>query len=133
MPSRPSATTSDHWKGVFRNFGGIFDLAGLKSAISELQKGTAQPDFWDKPQQAQATLKQISDLEKELQMWTGLQTFHEEVEVHLELLKEEGLDIVPEDAVSSLSSYSSALDRAETIHLLNGPDDANDAILTIHP
>ncbi|MEE9464798.1 MAG: peptide chain release factor 2, partial [Candidatus Neomarinimicrobiota bacterium] len=71
--------------------------------------------------------------EKELQMWTGLQTFHEEVEVHLELLKEEGLDIAPEDAMAALQHYNSALDRAETIHLLNGPDDANDAILTIHP
>lgn len=66
-------------------------------------------------------------------MWTGLQTFHEEVEVHLELIKEEGLDIAPEDAVVALQHYNRALDRAETIHLLNGPDDAKDAILTIHP
>ena len=124
---------SSPWRNVFRNSGGIFDLEEPKKEIERLQRETNRPDFWDDPQQAQVTLKKVSALEKELRMWEELRTSHEEVEVHLELINEAGRDNAPDEALEALSIYSSALDFAESHHLLNGPDDHKDAILTIHP
>ncbi|MCH8023557.1 MAG: PCRF domain-containing protein, partial [Candidatus Marinimicrobia bacterium] len=128
-----TAMVSSPWRNVFRNSGGIFDLEEPKKEIERLQRETNRPDFWDDPQQAQVTLKKVSALEKELRMWEELRTSHEEVEVHLELINEAGRDNAPDEALEALSIYSSALDFAESHHLLNGPDDHKDAILTIHP
>ncbi len=58
---------------------------------------------------------------------------HDEVEVHLELLLEASLETVPADAIEALADYQKRLDLAEVSHLLSGPDDSKDAILTIHP
>jgi peptide chain release factor 2 len=55
------------------------------------------------------------------------------VEVHLELAREEGLQVVSDEALEALEHYSAALQAAEVRHLLREPDDEKDAILTIHP
>ncbi|MBW7998194.1 MAG: peptide chain release factor 2, partial [Candidatus Glassbacteria bacterium] len=78
-------------------------------------------------------LKQISGLEKELQMWEELASLHDEVEIHLELVQEEGAGVVSEEAGVALERYLAALDKAEVLHLLSEPDDEKDALLTIHP
>ena len=66
-------------------------------------------------------------------MWVELASHHEEVEVHLELAQEEGGGDVSAEAAEALEGYATALDEAEVLHLLSDPDDAKDAILTIHP
>ncbi len=71
-------------------------------------------------------------MEKELAMWHGLSELHDEAEIHLELLVEAGAGQVDAEAAEALTGYISALERAEVRHLLSGPDDDKDAILTIH-
>ena len=71
-------------------------------------------------------------MEKELAMWGGLSELHDEAEIHLELLVEAGADPVSAEAAEALTGYISALEGAEVRHLLSGPDDDKDAILTIH-
>ncbi len=66
-------------------------------------------------------------------MWEQLVTLHDEVEIHLELAQEEGLDVVSQEARQVLEQYLAALDEAEVLHLLSDPDDEKDALLTIHP
>ncbi|MCK4577402.1 MAG: PCRF domain-containing protein, partial [Candidatus Marinimicrobia bacterium] len=121
------------WSRATRNFGGTFDLAELKDRITTLQSETAEPGFWDDQKSAQTVLKKISRLEKELRMWERLREFHDEVEIHLELLQEAGSGEAASDALEALSQYGSDLDFAEVRHLLSDPDDEKDAILTIHP
>ncbi len=113
--------------------GGTFDLDALREQLARRQQTTTGQHFWDDQATAQAILKQISGLEKELQMWEGLVTLHDEVEIHLELAQEEGLDVVAEEARQALEQYLTALDEAEVLHLLSEPDDEKDALLTIHP
>jgi len=116
-----------------RNSGGTFDLDNLKGQIAQLQTKTTTSDFWDNQQKAQGTLRKISILEKELQMWAELINLHDEVDIHLELLQEEGGATPSDEAMEVQARYTSALDFAEVRHLLSDPDDAKDAILTIHP
>ena len=71
-------------------------------------------------------------MEKELTMWSQLSELHDEAEIHLELLLEAGSNQVDAEAREALTGYISALERAEVRHLLSGPDDDKDAILTIH-
>jgi len=129
----PTGILSNPWRSASGNCGGIFDLDDLRKRLTERQKTTAATGFWDDRSAAQKTLKTISSLEKELQMWEQLASSHDEVEIHLELLREEGQEVVEEDASIALTQYTSQLETAEVRHLLSGPDDAKDAILTIHP
>ena len=71
-------------------------------------------------------------MEKELTMWSQLSELHDEAEIHLELLLEAGSSQVDAEAREALTGYISALEGAEVRHLLSGPDDDKDAILTIH-
>ena len=66
-------------------------------------------------------------------MWQDLRVQHDEVAIHLELLQDEGVITVPQDAQDALDLYASSLDFAEVRHLLSGPDDEKDAMITIHP
>ena len=66
-------------------------------------------------------------------MWEELVSLHDEVEIHLELVQEEGAGVVSEEAGVALERYLAALDKAEVLHLLSEPDDEKDALLTIHP
>ena len=116
-----------------KSCGGTFDLDTIRSQIDLLQKSTSEQSFWDDPAKAQATLKKISSLEKELQMWEDLTSSHDEVEIYLELAQEENSDVITEEAEEALSKYLHALGEAEVIHLLSDPDDTKDALLTIHP
>jgi peptide chain release factor 2 len=115
------------------NSGGTFDLDAVKSQIILLQQSTSEQHFWDDQTRAQATLKKISGLEKELQMWEGLTSLHDEVEIHLELAQEESSDAITDEAEEALKNYLLSLGEAEVIHLLSDPDDTKDALLTIHP
>ena len=115
------------------NCGGIFDLDRLRTELAALQKTTARSGFWDNQSTAQMTLKKISRREKEIAMWVRLGDLHDEAQLHLELLLEERGTEVDREAGEALASYIAALDAAEVRHLLSGPDDNKDAILTIHP
>ena len=135
QPSGPwkiTGNNSSPWQSATGNCGGIFDLDDQRSRLTERQKTTAESGFWDNRAAAQKTLKQISGMEKELTMWSQLSELHDEAEIHLELLLEAGGNQVDAEAREALTGYISALEGAEVRHLLSGPDDDKDAILTIH-
>ena len=115
------------------NCGGTFDLDKLRAELTTLQEATAHEGFWDDQAAAQKSLKKISGREKEIAMWEQLGNLHDEAQLHLDLLVEEQGTEVDSDAQEALASYIAALDAAEVRHLLSGPDDNKDAILTIHP
>ena len=105
-----------------------------------MQEATTAPDLWADTQGAQATLKVISRMEKELAQWEDLRSLHDEVEVHLELMQEAaaassmGSDgSLADEAAQALERYIAALDTAEVRSLLSGPEDEKDTLLTIHP
>jgi len=130
---KPIVTASSPQRHATASSGGTFDLGDLRDQIARLQQSTSEQNFWDDQVKAQGTLKKISDLEKELQMWEGLISLHDEVEIHLELAQEEGTGVVSGEAREALERYLSALDFAEVLHLLSDLDDEKDALLTIHP
>ena len=70
-------------------FGGIFDLASQEDKLSKLKPQTAAENFWDNTNSAQITLKKISMIEKELELWNDAQRKKEDCEVLLTFLKEE--------------------------------------------
>jgi|TARA_Y100000310_G_scaffold101162_2_gene99091 peptide chain release factor 2 len=114
-------------------FGGIFDLTSLEDKLSQLRAQTVAGDFWDNTSSAQTILKKISMIEKELELWNGAQRKKDDCEVLLTFLEEEEDSASRSEFQSELDELQKTVDDLELRLILSGTEDANDAILTIHP
>ena len=114
-------------------FGGIFDLASQEDKLTKLKPQTAAEDFWDNTNSAQIILKKISMIEKELELWNDAQRKKEDCEVLLTFLKEEEDPASQKEFQTELDGFQKIVDDLELRLTLSKSEDANDAILTIHP
>ncbi|NLC47142.1 MAG: peptide chain release factor 2 [Firmicutes bacterium] len=111
----------------------MFDPAGKKERISELQEKMAEAGFWDNPEEAQKVNQKIASLNRLLERWQKIQTLCDDAEVLIQLGLEEGDESLEEEAKGLLAQLSEMVSSLELEQLLSGPYDANSAILSIHP
>ncbi|HIO37272.1 MAG TPA: peptide chain release factor 2 [Candidatus Marinimicrobia bacterium] len=117
----------------FNDLRGYLDLASQEDKLSKLKPQTAAEDFWDNTNSAQITLKKISMIEKELELWNDAQRKKEDCEVLLTFLKEEEDPASQKEFQTELDGFQKIVDDLELRLTLSKSEDANDAILTIHP
>ena len=113
------------------NFGGIFDLASKENKLIELRQLTFSEDFWNDKNSAATTLKKISVIEKDIQIWDTLNQMQGDIGVLFEFL-DEGESTV-EEVEKEISEFSSLIRDQELKLILGKPEDMENAILTIHP
>ncbi|MEE2876948.1 MAG: peptide chain release factor 2 [Candidatus Neomarinimicrobiota bacterium] len=119
--------------GRYSDLRGYLDLSSLETKLSALKEKTVDEDFWSNTSTAQSTLKRISMIEKELELWSGAQRNRDDCEVLLTFLQEEEDEASKEELQSKLTSFQSIVDDLELRLTLGDAEDENDAILTIHP
>jgi peptide chain release factor 2 len=112
-------------------FGGIFDLESKIKSIEELKKLTLSENFWNDNESAATTLKKISNIEKDVQMWEDLNQKHGDLEVLIEFM--DAGESTPKEVESELNDFSSLIREQELKLTLGAPEDIENAILTIHP
>jgi peptide chain release factor 2 len=112
-------------------FGGIFDLESKIKSIEELKKLTLSENFWNDNESAATTLKKISNIEKDVQMWEDLNQKHGDLEVLIEFM--DAGESTPKEVESELNEFSSLIREQELKLTLGAPEDIENAILTIHP
>ncbi|MDI6783193.1 MAG: peptide chain release factor 2 [bacterium] len=61
------------------------DLAGVQQQLSDLEKQTSQPNFWDNPTTAQQVSQKISELRTQLNSWGTLEKELEDLRILTEL------------------------------------------------
>ena len=87
--------------------------------------------MWENNSKSTSIMRQISFLEKDISLRKNLVQKAEDVEVLFEFLNE---NQVEEDEVEKeLNVFSSLIKDFELKLILNGENDINDAIITIHP
>ena len=87
--------------------------------------------MWENNSKSTSIMRQISFLEKDISLRKNLVQKAEDVEVLFEFLNE---NQVEEDEVEKeLNIFSSLIKDFELKLILNGENDMNDAIITIHP
>ncbi len=89
------------------------------------------PDFWNNNQKASLILKQIARLEKEINLWTDMERRHGDVEILFEFAEEGEASL--DEIKTDLSSYQKIVDDIELKMILGKKEDAQNAIITIHP
>ena len=87
--------------------------------------------MWENNSESTTVMKKISFLEKDITMRKNLVQKAEDVEVLFEFLNENQVE--EEEVKKELNTFSNLLKEFELKLILNGDNDSNDAIITIHP
>ncbi|GIR18662.1 MAG: peptide chain release factor 2 [Candidatus Neomarinimicrobiota bacterium] len=87
--------------------------------------------MWDNNSESTTVMKKISFLEKDISLRKNLVQKAEDVEVLFEFLNENQVE--EEEVKKELKIFSNLLKEFELKLILNGDNDINDAIITIHP
>ena len=114
-------------------FGGHFDIPSKKEEISNLQKITESPDFWNDRNSAEETLKQLNDLRNQV---SKIELLKQEIEDNadiINLLNDEFDEQIANDLEKSTKDVEKNIEELNLLLLLNGPYDKNNCVLEIHP
>ena len=87
--------------------------------------------MWENSSESTTIMKKISFLEKDITLRKNLVQKAEDVEVLFEFLNEDQVE--EEEVKKELKIFSNILKEFELKLILNGDNDINDAIITIHP
>ena len=112
------------------NCGAIFDPARLNQQLSEIDTTLQQPNFWDKPEEAQRILQERKRLERGVEIDRSLERTLADLAALVELAHEG--ERVEADLARELGILEKELAELETEILLAGPNDHRNAIVTIN-
>jgi peptide chain release factor 2 len=109
----------------------IFEADHKKTEIAELEKKAADPEFWNRQEEAQATLQARRKLERDVELDSRLVREISDLHALMELAAE-GEDVL-EDLKREVERLEQEAQHTEIRVLLAGEHDESDAIVTIHP
>lgn len=113
------------------NYGGLFDPEKKKIKIKKLEDEMSSPDFWSDKKHSEEVIK---NLNSEKDIVNTVEKLRNDINDYYEMAKE----LKPDDTDSlnwlenESKNISINLENTETIVLLNGEYDKNDAVLEIH-
>ncbi|MGB0621076.1 MAG: peptide chain release factor 2 [Myxococcota bacterium] len=119
-------------RGRFDEFRGVFDVAGLRRQLEELEGEMARPDLWDDPEAAQAVGRKKNAVEAELTLHDRLESGLDDAEASLELAEEERDASLLAEGIAQCNELERVLEQAEVQQLLGGEYDGSDALLSIN-
>jgi peptide chain release factor 2 len=111
----------------------IFDVAGKRARVGELEALAAAPDFWNDQAAAQKTMAQIASLKDDIGACESLVFAREEVEVLHDLALSSQDEELGHELETSLAKILADTDKLEVATWFSGEFDAGDAIVTVKP
>ncbi|MEE0435941.1 MAG: peptide chain release factor 2 [Peptococcaceae bacterium] len=120
-------------KETLKDLSESLDLEGRKKRIAEIDDIISAPDFWNDPEAGQTIMQEKKRLESKVDHYNRLAGKMDDLEVMIELAKEESDADLEQDIVATLEEIGTELDAFELETILNGEYDDNNAILSIHP
>ncbi|NWG11930.1 MAG: peptide chain release factor 2 [Acidobacteria bacterium] len=109
----------------------IFEGERKRAELTTLESKIASPGFWDRMEEAQATLQERRRLEQDIELDTRLGREVADLRALLELATE-GEDVL-EDLKKEVDRLEQEAKHTEIRMLLGGEHDRSNAIVTIHP
>jgi len=130
--SVPSASALPSFLAAWKSSGGIFDIAGKKSRIGELEVEASQPDFWLANDKAQAALREQAKLKAAVDAFEAQVKSVEDACVLIDLADEAKDEPTAVEAAATLAAAEDAVGRMEFARMLSGPYDQQGALLSIN-
>ena len=106
----------------------VFDLPAKENDLIILQKKASYPDLWNNRENALKIMKDMADLQQDIQEWIKLQS---RINFGLDLSKLGDESLRPELEIE-INDIDKLLSQKEISLLLSGHYDRGDAILAIH-
>ncbi len=104
----------------------------LLGEIEKCERESAQAGFWDKPEQAQKLMQQLSQAQKKIKDLDDLSQQAADLKALFEVAIEEQDQSLEGEIKVELQTLDSRLQQVELARLLNGPHDRSNAILSIN-
>jgi len=111
---------------------GYLNIDARRETLVSLEESTQAAGFWDNNKTAQTVLKQVKEEKDLIEPWE--ESFNEVTDLYelFEMAKAEGDKETLEELGDQYESLVAIIDKLEFICKLNGEDDRNNAIITIH-
>jgi peptide chain release factor 2 len=106
----------------------VFDIAQQAEEAQRLEGLSTQPDFWNSPDTAQQTMRQLARLKEQVSAWQGS---HSRIVEAVELA-ELGDENLRDELVSEINQLRNVIGKLAFRAKLNGEYDAESAYLAIH-
>ena len=111
-------------------------MPAKQARLSELESLMGEPGFWDRKEQAQKQVEEVSALRAKIGPAVALQTQVDDLET-LQLLADEETDPVQQQAAyaelaAEQARSKAALEEFELQQLLSGENDKSNAFVTVH-
>jgi peptide chain release factor 2 len=110
----------------------IFDLASKEKRLQDIEKIIADEKFWDVPEATTSILKERTLISGIIETCKGLALEIEESQLLFDMAMEESDEESIEEVSRQLQSTEKRLDILSLEYMLDGPDDSNDAIISIN-
>jgi len=107
-------------------------LDALEGELAKLEQAMTADDFWNDKDSAQRTMSEVNRIKSVINPFRDLQQRVEDVDVMIELAKEEGDEQAAREVVGELRAMESALAEFELRQFLSGEFDGGGAFMTIH-
>ncbi|MFD1926905.1 peptide chain release factor 2 [Sporosarcina siberiensis] len=114
------------------DFRGSLDLENKEARIQELDEVMAEPGFWDDQNAAQQVISDSNALKDVVGEYMELSDEQENLEMTLELLREEFDEEMQEDLGVELKKHKKKLEAFDLQMLLSGEFDRNNAVVELH-
>jgi len=100
--------------------------------LAEIEKIISRDGFWDKPEEAKSLLQERTRLSNQLEQFQALTTDLEESRILLDLAVEEDDADALQEAFEQTRTLEKKIDRLTLDLMLDGEDDAKNAIVSIN-
>ncbi|HYI67247.1 MAG TPA: peptide chain release factor 2 [Candidatus Limnocylindrales bacterium] len=129
LGTRPSASLASSPKPRC-----AFDHGSHEAELAELTERSADPNLWDDPDEAQATMRRAEELRSEIETWRSLGERASGLAEMAEMAAgepDEAASLLP-DLERDLAALQADWNRMEQLLLLGEPFDERGAIVSIH-
>ncbi|WP_192598814.1 peptide chain release factor 2 [Sporosarcina limicola] len=114
------------------DFRGSLDLENKEIRIQELDEVMLEPGFWDSQDEAQKVISESNALKDVVGDYTELTDIQENLEMTLELLRDELDEDLQEELGTELKGFKGKMEEFELQMLLSDEFDKNSAVLELH-
>ncbi len=112
------------------NSGGVFDLANDEREIQDLERRSAEPNYWDDQDRAQQEMRRLGELKTRLDTWNSIAKSAQDLQDLIEMAA--GDPGMIEEIETEHEALKAQVDKLELESALNGPHDRSNAILIVH-
>ena len=111
----------------------LFDIAGKKKQVEELEEQTKANEFWTDMEKSAKVLQEIKTLKDKIDGIEKTKSLIDDTNVLIELGNEANDESVIPEIKQNVKTISKNIDKMEIENLLSGKHDKDNAIITIHP